>query len=156
MEAPLIDFGELPQEVNNLLQRGVAAYRTDRAEADALFRQAWALAPQEFAAYFCLYKIHTYMGNLAYAAKVAREGMSEAARQAGWSVDPARWPSNEAASGGPARFALFTLKALIFIELKRNNREAAIRHLATLELLDPSGSVGWTVISQLAQGIQRD
>jgi len=47
---------------------------------------------------------------------------------------------------------LFTLKALSFIELKRDNREMALKHLASLEFLDPSGSVGWSVISQLAQG----
>ncbi len=152
-DVQLIDFGDPPEPVNKLLQRGVAAYRHDHAQADALFRQALAMAPRELSTYYCLYKIHTYMGNLDYAASIARQGMSEAARQAGWGDDPAEWPPQNAANAGPARFALFTLKALSFIELKRDNRELALRHLASLELLDPSGSVGWSVISQLAQGI---
>jgi hypothetical protein len=155
LEAPLVDFGELPEAIDNLLQRGVAAYRTDRTMADALFKEALSSAPQELAAYYCLYKIHTYMGNLDYAAVVARDGMTEAARQAGWSVEPTDWPPGKEAEGGPARFALFTLKALSFIELKRDNRQAALDHLATLKRLDPKGSVGWTVISELAQGIER-
>jgi hypothetical protein len=155
LEAPLIDFGELPEAIDNLLQRGVAAYRTDRAGADALFREALAAAPQELAAYYCLYKIHTYMGSLDYAAEVARSGMEVAARQAGWSDEPTEWPPGKEADGGPARFALFTLKALSFIELKRDNRQAALDHLATLKRLDPRGTVGWTVISELADGTIR-
>jgi len=152
MDAPPIDFGDLPASINDLLQRGVVAYRTDRVLADALFRQALAMAPQQLATYYCLYKIHTYIGNLDFAASVAWQGLSEAARQAGWSADPASWAPQNAAGGGPARFALFTLKALSFIELKRGNRATALQHLASLEFLDPSGSIGWAVISELAQG----
>jgi len=151
-DAPQVNFGELPEAVNDLLQRGVAAYRTDHAKADLLFREALATAPRELASYYCLYKIHTYMGNLDFAARVATDGMIEAARQAGWEADPNRWPHGQVAGAGPARFALFTLKALSFIELKRNNRQIALQHLATLALLDPSGGVGWPVISELAQG----
>jgi hypothetical protein len=35
----LINFGELPEAINALLQQGVAAYRHDRARAKRLFRQ---------------------------------------------------------------------------------------------------------------------
>ena len=122
----LIDFGDPPEPVNKLLQRGVAAYRHDHAQADALFRQALAMAPRSCRP-ITVYKIHTYMGNLDYAASIARQGMSEAARRAGWGDDPAEWPPKNAANAGPARFALFTLKALSFIELKRDNRELALR-----------------------------
>ncbi|MGB5086048.1 MAG: hypothetical protein WBO09_15945, partial [Methylocystis silviterrae] len=55
----LIDFGALPADIDNLLQRGVAAYRSDRAEADRLFRAALEMGPQHLPLYFCLYKIHT-------------------------------------------------------------------------------------------------
>jgi len=54
---------------------------------------------------------------------------------------------------GAARFALYTLKALAFIELKRGNEDVALRHLDRLAVLDPTGSVGWTVIAELAQGV---
>jgi tetratricopeptide (TPR) repeat protein len=151
LDATSIEFGELPAPVDALLKHGVAAYRSDRARADKLFREALALAPQTLAAYYCLYKIHAYMGNLDTAASIAQEGMSEAARQAGWSPDPAYWPPS-AAHAGAARFAVFTLKALSFIELKRGNRDVALAHLARLATLDPSGGVGWPVILALAQG----
>lgn len=148
-----INFGELSPEINDLLQQGVVAYRSDRAKADRLFREALARTPQELPSYYCLYKIHTYMGSLDLAAEVAAEGMREAARQARWPIDPAAWPAPAEAQDGPARFALYTLKALSFIELKRGNRAAAQKYLRILSETDPLGSVGWRVIEDLASGI---
>jgi hypothetical protein len=154
-DSDVVNFGEVPPEINDLLQRGVVAYRSDRAKADGLFREALARAPGELATYFCLYKIHTYMGSLDFAAGVAADGLREAARQAGWSSDPKLWPPNAEARDGPSRFALFTLKALSFIELKRGRRDVALEHLKTLSVADPEGSVGWTVIQDLAHGVVR-
>ncbi len=151
-EAEGVDFGALPGPVDMLLQQGVVAYRSDKIRADRLFRQALDLAPEALAAYFCLYKIHTYMGNLEVAKMAALDGLREAARQAGWPSDPARWPPGQSHTDGPARFALFTLKALSFIELKRGDRVAADRMLAILATVDPAGSVGWPVIATLAAG----
>ncbi len=149
----VIDFGELSPEVDELLQQGVAAYRRDPVRADRLFREALALAPRELPAYFCLYKIHTYMGNLDVAWTVANQGMEEAARQAGWPSDPQLWPPQNAAGAAAERFALYTLKALSFIQLKRGETEKALDILRILKTLDPLGSVGWTVIYELAQGV---
>lgn len=151
-EAEGVDFGALPGPVDTLLQQGVVAYRSDRLRADRLFRQALDLAPEALAAYFCLYKIHTYMGNLEVAKEAALSGMREAARQAGWSSDPRLWPKGQSHTDGPARFALFTLKALSFIELKRGDRAAADSLLQVLSRVDPAGSVGWPVIAALADG----
>jgi len=151
-DADVVNFGDLDPKTNDLLQQGVVAYRTDPAEADRLFKQALTLTPQELAPYYCLYKIHTYMGSLDYAADVATEGMREATRQAGWPSDPAAWPSEAEARDGPARFALYTLKALSFIELKRDRRDIALQYLGVLSRLDPEGGVGWKVIQELAQG----
>jgi len=151
-EAEGVDFGALPGPVDTLLQQGVVAYRSDRLRADRLFRQALDLAPEALAAYFCLYKIHTYMGNLEIAKEAALDGMREAARQAGWSSDPKLWPREQSHIDGPARFALFTLKALSFIELKRGDRAAADNLLGILSRIDPAGSVGWPVIAALAEG----
>lgn len=79
-EAEGVDFGPLPGPVDTLLQQGVVAYRSDRLRADRLFRQALDLAPQALAAHLCLYKIHTYMGNLEVAKTAALDGLREAAR----------------------------------------------------------------------------
>jgi tetratricopeptide (TPR) repeat protein len=148
-----VDFGELSPHTNDLLRQGVVAYRRDFSEAERLFQEALSLAPYELAAYFCLYKVHTYMGNLDRARSVATDGMNEAARQAGWPSDPALWPPQNSAEGPSTRFALFTLKALSFIELKRGKRDVALDHLRTLSVIDPKGTVGWPVIFDLAQGI---
>lgn len=152
-QAERINFGALPPEIDDLLQQGVAAYRHDRATADRLFRQALSQKPSELAPYYCLYKIHTYMGSLDVAAEVAAEGLKEAVRQAGWSENPSEWPDGNLACEGPGRFALYTLKALSFIELRRGNRETALEFLNILSKKDPTGSVGWTVVGELADGI---
>jgi Tfp pilus assembly protein PilF len=81
-ESDQINFGDVPQSVNVLLQQGVVAYRRDRAQADVLFRMALGMAPEQLPVYFCLYKIHAYQGNLDQAQMIAEEGLSEASRQA--------------------------------------------------------------------------
>jgi hypothetical protein len=153
--ADVVNFGDVSPEINELLQQGVVAYRSDRAKADRLFKEALSRTPQELPPYYCLYKIHTYMGSLDYAAEVATQGMQEAARQAGWPLDPEQWPAPADAQDGPARFALYTLKALSFIELKRGDDATSSAYLRILARTDPGGSVGWKVIQELASGIVR-
>jgi hypothetical protein len=148
-----INFGDLPPPVNDLLQRGVFAYRSDRAAADALFRQALALDPAALPTYLCLYKIHSYQGNLTEAEEIARGGLAEAARQALWPQDWREWPVLPGVSEGPGRFALYTLKALAFIALRGNRPTAAAAMLTALRRLDPAGAVGWCVIEDPAQGV---
>ena len=103
-EADPINFGQLPDAIDALLQRGVAAYRYDRRRAEALFRQALAAAPQELPIYFCLYKIHAYQGHLDEARTAAENGLREAARQAGWPLDWRHWrkAANEMAQARPS------------------------------------------------------
>jgi hypothetical protein len=152
-EPDAIDFGDLPPHINALLQQGVAAYRRDNARADRLFREALAAAPTELPVYFCLYKIHTYQGNLDDAEAAAETGLKEAARQAGWSAEWRDWQIPQGPTKGAARFALYTLKALAFIQLRKDNRPLALEMLAALEQLDPSGSVGWPVVAAIADGL---
>jgi hypothetical protein len=149
-----VDFGPLPPAIDELLQRGVVAYRSDRAAAPALFRRALAAAPEQLPVYFCLYKIHTYQGDLDEALSAAEAGLREAARQAGWDEDRRRWPREAAAIDGPGRFALYTLKALAFIHLKREDPARARSALDTLAALDPDGLVGWRVVADLARGLE--
>lgn len=148
-----INFGDLPQEIDDLLQQGVVAYRRDRARADALFREALEKAPQALPVYYCLYKIHTYQGNLDMALQAAEGGLGEAATQAGWSTDWRAWTPEPLIPDGAARFALYTLKALAFIHLRRGEREEAMEKLAALQVLDPTGAVGWPVIADLASRV---
>ncbi len=151
-EPTTVSFGDLPAEIEELLRQGVVAQRRDGARADQLFREALALAPNALPVYYCLFKVQTRMGQFDAAAAMARQGMEEGARQAGWGQDPSEWPEEEAAKG-PGRFAVFALKALSFIELKRGNRETALANFSQLARLDPSGGVGWPVVLALAEGM---
>lgn len=152
-ERDTINFGDLPDEIDALLQQGVAVYRHDRAQADRLFRQALAAAPSQLPTYFCLYKIHTYQGHLDQAQTAAESGLREAASQAGWDADWRQWRPQSAVPDGPGRFALYTLKALAFIHLRQNDRHGADEMLAALRQLDPAGVVGWPVVAALAEGV---
>jgi hypothetical protein len=152
-ERDTINFGDLPEEIDALLQQGVAVYRHDQAEADRLFRRALAAAPAELPIYFCLYKIHTYQGHLDEAKAVAESGLREAARQAGWNADWRQWQPQPVVPDGPGRFALYTLKALAFIHLRRDEHHQAHQILAVLQQLDPAGTVGWPVVAALAEGV---
>lgn len=148
-----INFGDVSPEVDALLQRGVAAYRHDRPLADQLFREALLAAPDALPVYYCLYKTHTYQGSLDEALRAARLGLGEAARQAGLSTDWRAWRPQPVPADGPGRFALYTLKALAFIHLRRHERAEATAILSALADLDPSGDVGWPVIAALADGL---
>lgn len=152
-EKDSINFGDLPPAINVLLQKGVAAYRRDFDAADALFREALEAAPQELPTYYCLYKIHTYQGNLDDARAIALEGMKVAARQAGWPQDWRDWRPQPGVPEGPARFALYTLKALAFIHLRRDEIPQSNIILDALRVLDPTGEVGWPVVASLAEGV---
>ena len=152
-ERDAINFGDLPEEIDTLLQRGVAAYRHDQTMADRLFRQALAAAPTQLPIYFCLYKIHTYQGHLDHAQAAAENGLKEAARQAGWNPDWRQWRPQVELPEGAGRFALYTLKALAFIHLRQGDRQQADRMLAALRRLDPAGAVGWPVVAALADGL---
>lgn len=149
-----IDFGELPAEIDTLLQQGVVSYRRDPLEADRIFRKALDEAPTELAVYFCLYKTHTYRGRLDEARSIAERGLREAAHQAGWNPDWRCWRPQAALPDGPGRFALYTLKALAFIHLRKDEQDQALDMLAALRRVDPSGAVGWPVVAALAEGLQ--
>lgn len=148
----LIDFGPLPEAVDALLQAGVRAHRTDRAAAEALFRAALAEAPDALPVHLCLYKIHAYAGDGDAALEAVQAAIAEAARQANLPPDWLKWPPFPGQEG-PERFALYSLKALAFIRLKRGEPEAARAALDTLARLDPHDQVGARVVAALAEGV---
>lgn len=147
-----IDFGDVSDDVNEILQRGVVAYRTDRAAADAAFRAALALDPRSLATWFCLYKIHTYSGDLDAALEAAEGGLREAARAANLAPDWRDWIGDEISLAGPGRFALYTLKALAFIRLRRDEAAEARAVLDALARLDPTDAVGGSVVDAIWRG----
>jgi tetratricopeptide (TPR) repeat protein len=154
VDSDSINFGDLAPEIDALLQRGVVSYRRNPLEADRIFRQALDAAPTELAVYFCLYKTHTYRGRLDEAQSIAERGLREAAHQAGWSPDWRSWQPHAELPDGAGRFALYTLKALAFIHLRKDEQRQAHELLAALRRLDPTGAVGWPVVAALAEGLQ--
>jgi tetratricopeptide (TPR) repeat protein len=155
-DGDLIDFGPLPEAINALLQQGVAAYYDDRPTADAVFRRALELGPQHLPVYYCLYKIHTYQRNLDLAREAALGGIREAARQANLPPDWHDWhpDDNDWSARGATRFALYTLKALAFIELRREQVNEARALLDRLALLDPADEVGGSVVDAMARRLE--
>lgn len=151
-DGDLINFGDLDPQVNAVLQQGVAAYWDDRPQAEKLFRQALEMAPQELAIYFCLYKIHTYQGQLDEGLEAAKAGIREAARQTNLPQDWWTWKPEERdwTQLGAIRFALYTLKAMAFIHLRREELAQSRALLDLIKALDPGDSVGRTVIEALA------
>jgi hypothetical protein len=147
-----INFGDLPDEIDELLQQGVTAYRRDPDRAEALFLEALIAAPTQLPIYFCLYKIHTYRGRLDEAMAAAEAGLVQAAVHAGWSRDWRQWRPQTPLPEGAGRFALYTLKALAFIHLRRDEPHQARELLTTLSELDPTGAIGWPVVAALAEG----
>jgi tetratricopeptide (TPR) repeat protein len=147
-----IDFGDVPPAVNEILQQGVALHRHDRAAADARFRAALALDPTALPTWFCLYKIHTYAGDLDAALEAAEGGLRAAARQANLTPDWTVWRRDEIPANDAGRFALYTLKALAFIRLRRAEPNEAARVLDHLARLDPQDAVGGSVVAAIAAG----
>jgi hypothetical protein len=113
---------------------------------------AQAIAPATLATYYALYKHHTGRLEFDLAERAALRGLAEAALQAGL---PGDWRAVAAGSGadfqanGPARFWLFTLKALAFIALRRGRTEEARELLETIGRAEPAARVGDDVISAL-------
>ncbi len=91
-------------------------------------------------------------GNLDEALVAAESGLKEAASQAGWDLDWRKWQPEIALPDGAGRFALYTLKALAFIHLRREEPGQTQEILVQLRTLDPTGAVGWPVIEALAEG----
>lgn len=151
-----INFGDIPASIDAVLQRGVAAHRTDRAGAEHIFRQALEAAPDCLPVYYCLYKVLAYSGQLESARAIAYAGLARAAGRAGLSEDWRDWrlASFQPDMSAEARFALYTLKALAFIALKAGALGRAEAILGHLRVIDPADSVGWRVTEALAEGVR--
>jgi hypothetical protein len=145
--------GEPPAAVREWLRQAAEAPRDQVA---SLLWTAQACAPQALAVYYLLYKCHAGRREFELAERAARTGLAEAARQAGLPQD---WRHVVAGAAdfqgtGPARFWLFTLKALAFISIRSGQTEAARELLAHLTVLDPHATAGGEVVAGLLQAAQ--
>ena len=140
--------GAVPPAVQRLIDtvRGAA-----RAEAGAALWTAVLTSPQSLPPYYLLYKFHASAGELDQAHEVARKALTVSAQQASLERDWHAVQPGDAdfATSGPARFWLFTLKALAFISLRRGEHDAAAALVDKLRSLDPSDRVGFGVVEAL-------
>lgn len=143
--------GDVPPQVRHLLDE---ARNAPPERALALLWTAQVCAPECPSLYYLLYKFHARHADFEQAELAALKGLEVAAQQAHLPDD---WRSVTAAmadfsSPGPARFWLFTLKALAFIRLRLQDPESAAVYLGKVNELDPQGGTGAGVIESLMRG----
>ena len=139
-------------EVSPAVQRLIDAARgAPRIEAGAALWTAVLSAPQSLPAYYLLYKFHASHGELDPAHEVAQKALAVAAQQASIDRDwrAVRPGDADFATPGPARFWLFTLKALAFISVRRGERALALALVGKLRTLDPGDQLGFGVVEAL-------
>lgn len=137
-----LDFGDLPPEVDHLLQQGVAAHFTDPALAERLFLAALSLAPDALPAHRCLVKHYNRRRQFDKALPAAQAWVAAASREAGL---PDNWLQWKAAPG----HALAALKGLAFIHLRSGQPAKAEAAISRVQAMDPLDAVGGSVIAAL-------
>ena len=144
---------DIKPEVNACLQQAVAC-AGDFERARALLHQAKDMDPEQLEVYTALYKFYFYRGYLDEAELVTVESLARAAQQGGFNRDFEQLTptcTDWKVQGGPARAFLYSLKALAFIRLRKNDRAGALAVLDKLQELDPEDQVGGSVIVELAE-----
>ncbi|MDD4915495.1 MAG: hypothetical protein PHW13_10740 [Methylococcales bacterium] len=151
---------DIPEAVNNLLQAAVVANHVDRPRAEQLFKQAQALDGACLQTHFALYKFYFYQGRLQEAEREVMTGLAAASSQGLFpddyrqlAAEPEKW---DMYASDITLFYLYTLKALAFIKLRRQQVEESQTILDLLRVLDPEDRIGSSVIMQLAQALKED
>jgi hypothetical protein len=100
-----------------------------------------------------MYKLHAYSGRLESAEALIMSTLERAAAAGGFDADASsldapdpRWLP----AAGPARVYLYSLKALGFVRLRRENLAGALDALNALGRLDPTDQVGGSVVREMA------
>jgi hypothetical protein len=143
--------GEVPPLVRRLLDQARTAASH---EMESLLWTAQVSAPECLPIYYLLYKFHARLRQYEQAERAALKGVSVAARQAALREDWRAVAAGDAdfAAPGPARFWLFSLKALAFIYLRSHRADASRELVEKLRELDPDQGLGGEVIAALLQG----
>jgi hypothetical protein len=146
--------GDVPPQVKHLVEE---ARHAAPERALALLWTAQVCAPECPSLYYLLYKFHARHADFEQAELAALKGLEVAAEQAHLPDDWRGVTADMAHFGepGPARFWLFTLKALAFIRLRQQDLAAAKLYLQKVQELDPEGGTGAGVIEALIKGSER-
>jgi hypothetical protein len=144
--------GEVSPTVKHLIDQ---ARQVPRQEAATLLWTAALSSPGNLPVYYLLYKLHAGLGELDHALRAAEQGLRHAAAASGLPDDWRQVRPGDADFGrlGPARFWLFTLKAMAFIHLRSGQRATAQQLVQQIERLDPTDQVGASVVGTLLKGL---
>jgi len=148
--------GAVPDSIRHLMHQAAQA---SRGEVGALLWTAQALAPQCLAVYYALYKHHAGRREFDQAEGAAQRGLLQAASLSGLAADwrqvtPSTLPAGlDFGANGPARFWLFTLKALAFIALRSQRPAEARELLASIAALHPGSGIGDEVIATMLASV---
>lgn len=147
-------FGDVPEHIDERLQAAVKA-REIPAACEALLWEAHRMGPRVLPVFYALYKFYFNRKQLDEAERVALIGLDAAAREGGFPSDWRRLAadSTDWTKEGAQRFFLFTMKALAFINLRRDRADEALAILDKLTEIDPQDQVGYGVIASLARGL---
>jgi hypothetical protein len=143
--------GEVPTPIRKLIDNAKAS------PPDLASEQLWAIqmcAPECLPVYYLLYKLHATRREFARAERAALLGLAEAGHQSGLPGEVERALKCEPTQvdfmlNGPARFWLFTLKALAFIRMRSGRLEQARQLIECIKRLDPQQSLGSDVVNSL-------
>lgn len=154
-EADELFGGDASPTIRHLIDQ---ARQLPRAESATLLWTAALSAPGDLPVYYLLYKLHASLGELDHALRAATLGLRHASAAAGLPEDWTRVQPADAdfAHPGPARFWLFTLKAMAFLHLRRRERHVAEALLDRLRLLDPQDSLGISTLEAMLQSLNDD
>lgn len=146
----------LPVAVNQLLQEAVAASHINKGLAEQLFKQAQQSDSTCLQTYFALYKFYFYQGKLQEAETEVRAGLAQAAQQGGFPNDYRQLTGWDMYASDITLFYLYTLKALAFIQLRRDRLDQARAILNVMMVLDPEDRSGASVIMQLSAALDME
>lgn len=150
-------FGQqIDPEINVCLQRAVKSYEHTE-ESERWLWSAQQLNPKQLEVYIALYKFYFYKYRLEDAERVARLALEMCAQVGGFTADWTDLTVNSAdwtKFSGAERVYLYTLKALVFIRLRRGDLAEAQGLLNKLNELDPQDLVGSSVLASVAAGLE--
>ncbi|MGF6695646.1 tetratricopeptide (TPR) repeat protein [Paraburkholderia sp. MM5496-R1] len=142
--------GGLPSGVNALIaEAGRSRERPD--EALALLQRARAAAPRHPVPLIALYRFYFYGHQLAQARAIGEDALAVARTALGSDLgdEPLATAIVTTRYDAAARFYLFTLKGLAYLNMRLGDFEEARMRLRELRRLDPEDRVGGALLSQV-------
>lgn len=123
------------------------------SRTERLIDDARLALPDRLELDIAMYKLHAYSGRLESAEALILSALERAALAGGFDAEASALDASERRwlpAAGPARVYLYSLKALGFVRLRRENLSGALDALDALGRLDPTDQVGGSVVREMA------